>query len=162
MATIDQNHELDAARAPEIYQRVECRADRAPRVQHIVHEDHAAVIDVERDLCSFYLGLLAAATEIVAVQGDIDDAGRYVRMLDLADLRLQALGDVDATRTNADERQLVRALVALEDLVRNPGERPIDGLCVHHDAFVARHVGKKKLPRGRGSLTPSVVFWGPA
>ena len=36
-------------------------------------------------------------------------------------------------RADADERQLLDPAIALDDLVRDPGQRPADAIAVHHE-----------------------------
>jgi hypothetical protein len=106
----------------------------------------------ERDVRPLDDRVLHAAVEVVAVERDVDDAERQCRAaLDLLDVLADALGDVDAARADADERQVGGALVALEDLVRDADERPLDGHRIHHQtaAVVAhRPVQTRKCLRG--------------
>src|SRR5206468_76312 len=51
---------------------------------------------------------------------------------DLVDRLADTLREVDAARADPDQRQSVGALVVLEDLVRDPDERPLDTDRVHH------------------------------
>ena len=55
----------------------------------------------------------------------------------LLDQPAQTLRDRDAARVDADERDRLEVLVALDDLVRDARERPADGLVVEQDAFDA-------------------------
>ena len=50
-----------------------------------------------------------------------------------ADERADALGDRHAAGMDADERDRLEVVVALDDLVRNPGKRPADRLLVEED-----------------------------
>ena len=53
-------------------------------------------------------------------------------VLDLLDGAAQPLREVDPARPDADQRQLLGALVPLEDLVGDADQRPLDGGRVHH------------------------------
>ena len=59
-------------------------------------------------------------------------SGTFVPSICL-DLLSQALGEQIAARDDADEREVVRALVGLEDLMRDAHQRALDLVCVHAD-----------------------------
>ena len=59
--------------------------------------------------------------QVVAVERDVERAGRDLVAVDLADRLREPPGDRHAARADADERQLVDAAVALDDLVRDAG-----------------------------------------
>ena len=73
--------------------------------------------------------------EVVTVDADVELAERHLRALDLLDLLSQALGEQIAARDDADEREVVRALVGLEDLMRDAHQRALDLVCVHADVL---------------------------
>ncbi len=54
----------------------------------------------------------------------------------LGDEAAEALGERDAARVDADERDRVEVVVALDDLVGDPRERPLDRFAVQQDAPV--------------------------
>jgi hypothetical protein len=149
MSAVDEDRQLDGARPAEIHQRVERGADRAAGVEHVVHQDHLAIVDGEWDVGSFHGRLLAGPAEVVAIEGDVDDAARDLDTLDRGRFGGEALCDLDAERAHADEHEVPDAFVALEDLVRHAGERTLHSLCVEHHSLRRSH-GKKKPPRRRG------------
>ena len=53
--------------------------------------------------------------------------------VDLADRLRQPPGERHAARPDPDQRQLLDAAIALENLVRDPRERPAHAVGVHHD-----------------------------
>ena len=73
--------------------------------------------------------------EVVAIEADVELAERHLRALDGLDLLGQALGEQVAARHDADERDVARALVGLEDLMRDARQRPLDLVCVHADGL---------------------------
>ena len=75
----------------------------------------------------------ARTWHVVAVEGDVELAERELLAGALLDEPAEALGDRDAARVDADERDRVEVVVALDDLVRDPGERPADRLLVEQD-----------------------------
>jgi hypothetical protein len=128
-----ENREPDGLRAPEVDEGVHRGADRPAGEQHVVDQQDAAAVDRERDVGALHLGVLQAAVKIVAVERDVDDAEGDLRpVLDVLDRLAQALRQVDAARADADQRQLLGALVALEDLVRDAHHRALDRGRVHH------------------------------
>src|SRR5262249_61588285 len=117
---------------------------------------------------------LESPVEVVAVEGDIDHPERYeLAALDVVQGAAQALREVDAPRADADERQALGLPVPLDYLVRDPGERPLNGLPVHHLAGAVGAHGRrlrspagagaeKKPPRpGRGGVFPAPAWSAP-
>ena len=70
---------------------------------------------------------------VVAVEGDVELAERELLARALLDERADALRDRHAAGVDADERDRLEVLVALDDLVRDPGKRPADRLLVEQD-----------------------------
>ena len=71
---VDQDRQLHAARAAQVAQRVQCRADRAAGEQHVVHQDDEPAVDAA---VGQHRGLQrpdAAQPQVVAVEGDVDGA----------------------------------------------------------------------------------------
>jgi len=122
-------------RPAEIDQLVECRADGAAGVQHVVDQQDHPVVDRERNLRAADQRLRpdGVVHQVVAVQRDVKRPDRHVLAGDLLELGGQADRDRDAARAHADERQAVDAPVALHDLVRDPGERARHPVRVHYD-----------------------------
>ena len=77
-----------------------------------------------------HLGVLQgpgrAQPEVVAVQGDVERADRRGLALELADPVGQAAGQVDAAGRDAEQDDVLAAVGALQDLVRDAGQRPPD------------------------------------
>ena len=74
MPSIDQHRELDGLRAAEVDQRVHGRPDRAAGEEDVVDQQDAPTLDREHDVRALHARRLEAAVEIVAVEGDVDDA----------------------------------------------------------------------------------------
>jgi len=64
------------------------------------------------------------------VEGDVDGAELDLDAAPLLDQLGEALGERDAARPDADEREAVEVVVALDDLVRDPRERARERLAV--------------------------------
>ena len=76
--------------------------------------------------CAWSGGAAAADEHVVAMEGDVDGADVDLDARALGDERAQAVGERDAARVDADERERVEVGVALDQLVRDPGERPLE------------------------------------
>src|SRR2546427_265345 len=72
-------------------------------------------------------------------------AGPAPAGLDLVDGLADALREVDAARTDADQCEVLGALVVLEDLVRDAHERTVDPDCIHH---LPGAIGAHRWPPG--------------
>ena len=131
----DQDHELDGLRAAEVDQRVERGAGRPPGVEHVVHEQDAAIIDGERNVgaADHRLRSDRMAHQVVAIQGDVEGAGRHLLAGDLAERAGNAPRERNATFADADERQISDRLVAFENFVRDAGEGAADAVRIHDD-----------------------------
>ena len=64
----------------------------------------------------FHRRLLLVLVQVVAEHGDVEDAQGHVDLLQFLDQLLDAAGDVDAPGLDADQHQLLRLAVALQDL----------------------------------------------
>ena len=75
------------------------------------------------------------AHQVVAIQRDVERAGRHRRApRDVAAMiAREAPGERHAARADADEREVVDAAVALENLVRDARQRASDAVGIHHD-----------------------------
>ena len=157
MAAIDEDHQLDGARAAELDQRIERGANRPSGVEHIVDEQNAFLVDRKRNLGSpnHWLGTDRMTHEIVAIQRDVERAGGNLALADLADALRQPLGERDAARADADERQFFDAAIAFEDFVGDAGERTTHSLGIHddrHEHLFASSQGRVKENGGDYSI----------
>src|SRR5207249_9137685 len=116
-------------------QGIERRPNRAPRVQHVVDEQDLLVVDREGDLGlpDERLRSDRVPDQIVAIQGDVEGAGRDVVPVDVADRAREPLRDRHAAGPDADERELVDAAVAFENLVGDAREGSTDAVGVEDD-----------------------------
>ena len=126
MPAVDQGRELDRSGTPEVDQSVEGGPDRAAGEEDVVHQDDGLVLDRERDVGAADHGR-AAQVEVVAVERDVERAHGQRGAVDARDLGGQPLGEGDAAGAEPDEREIFRAVVPLEDLVRDAGQRTIEG-----------------------------------
>ena len=75
-----------------------------------------------------------ADVDVVAVEGDVELAEVELGAGALGDEPPQPLRERHAARVDADERDRVEVLVALDDLVRDARERPLDRFAVQQDS----------------------------
>ena len=75
--------------------------------------------------------------QVVAVHGHVERADRDVVPLDGGDPLGDALGERHAAAGDAQQDQVLGALVALEDLVGDAGQGPVDVAFVEDDAATA-------------------------
>ena len=91
------------------------------------------------------IGALGREGEVVAVEADVDEAERDLRLEQLAGQRLQPLGEDRAATMDADDRDADLALrprsrrVLLDDLVRDPHQRAAHVIAVEDDRAI-RHL----------------------
>jgi hypothetical protein len=72
--------------------------------------------------------LAPANVDVVAMEGDVELAERDLGAGELADPPAQPLRERHAAGVDADQRDPRQIGVALDDLVRDPDERPLDRL----------------------------------
>ncbi len=92
VAPVDQHQQLHAGRAAVIEQRVQGGPDGAAGVEDVVHQDDVLAGDRKRDVRGVHHGLVGNGGQVVAVQGDIQDADRDVAVLQGLDLGRPAAG----------------------------------------------------------------------
>jgi hypothetical protein len=109
-------------------------ADRPAGVEDVVDQQNPPVVDRERDVGALDDRLRAdrMAHQVVAVERDVERAGRHVMAADLLDAPRQPAGERHAPAADADQRQLLDPAMALDDLVRDPGQGLAHAIAVHH------------------------------
>ena len=131
-------------------------ADGATGVEHVVDEHDDLAGDVDGDLGGAD-GLHRAEPDVVAEEGDVERAHRHLGALEPVDRGGDPAGDGQAPRVEADEDDVVRAMVALDDLVRDAGVGPAEIVGVEHAG--AEHVIRRcgalpfRMRRGGHSVT---------
>ena len=126
MATVDEHGETDRAWPAVVDERVHRGADRPAREEDVVHQNDHAIVDRERDLRLAHDRRVADARQVVAVEGDVDGAERdrdaFMRADRIADARRECV----AARADTDDGESGELSVALDDLVRDPGDGAAD------------------------------------
>jgi len=71
--------------------------------------------------------------QIVAIERNFERAGWYLMTRNLPQRARNAARNGHTSGADADEREVVGAFVALDDLVRNPGQGTADSIRIHYD-----------------------------
>jgi hypothetical protein len=138
VAAVGKHGKLYALGAAVLEERLDRCADRSAGVEDVVDENarHALEREVEGRRADERLGvagrLARADVHVVSVEGDVELAERDLGAAHFADAPAQPLGQRDAARVDADERDALEIRVALDDLVRDPRQRALDVLGVEN------------------------------
>ena len=125
VAPVDEHRQLDRLGAAELGDRVERGPDRAAGEEDVVDEHHDPAGHVHRHLGRTER-LHRAQADVVPVEGDVQRPDRHRRLFERGDRGGQPVGDGRAAGVQADEDQVLGAVVALDDLVRDPGVGPAE------------------------------------
>ena len=98
-AAIKQHHKLDGARPAVVKNLVHGRAHGAPGVEDVVDQHQIAAVHIKRQHRGLDRRVDADAAEIVAVEGDVQFAQRFVETQQAA----QTLGHPDPAGADADQ-----------------------------------------------------------
>ena len=133
VAAVDQHGELDRAGAADLVEGVERGADRTAGEQHVVDQHDDLVVDVVGDV-----GVLERAgrlePQVVAEHRDVERSGGDVAALDLGHPLGDPAGEVHTAGRYAEQHDIGRVTIALEDLVGDAGQRAGDVLVVQDGA----------------------------
>jgi hypothetical protein len=110
----------------EVGQRVERRAHRAPGVKHVIDQHHASAIERERDVAAKQARIAGRAAPVVAVGRNIERADGDRALAALGHRLGQPFGEASAAAHDTDQDDIRGAVVALDDLVRDPLDRARD------------------------------------
>ena len=131
MAPIDQHRQLDRRRPPVVDQRVQRRPNRASGEEHVVDQhDHRAV-----DIAGNAAGQnprRAAPRQIVAVEAVVDRPRRNSPPVDRLNRDRQPLRQRHPARLHPHQHQRLRRRMPLNDLVRDPRQRPAHPRLIQH------------------------------
>src|SRR5919204_3339515 len=139
VAAVGQHGQLNLRGSTVCEQRLDRGPDRPSRVEDVVDEDHRLALEREVEPRGADDGLRAlrrlrpANVDVVAMEGDVDLAEERRNARALLDQPAEPLRKRHAAGVDADERDLFEVLVALDDLVGDPGEGAPEALCVEQD-----------------------------
>src|SRR5690242_4556155 len=129
VAAVGEDGQLHALGPAVAEERIDRRADRAAGVEDVVdeHDRHPLEREVEARRAHERLRVsrrdAAPDVDVVAVEGDVELPERDLRATQLLDPLPQPLRERHAAGVDADERDPPQVGVALDDLVRDPGQR---------------------------------------
>ena len=138
-AAIDQHRERHARRAPEVRELVERRAHGAARVEHVVDDHDALAVEIPRQVGGPDHGARADCLQVVAVERDVEGAARDLHLLALVDRANDAVRELNAAALDADDDQVIRSIVQLDDLFGHAAERPVNRARVEQGRIVSCH-----------------------
>ena len=135
----DQDGELHGTRPAGIAERVEGGSHRAAGEEHVIDEHHGLAVDAAhrdvrglRDACR-------SAAQIVTVHRHVECASDLrgvdvcpVRGLEAGDEAGEALREGNSSARDAEQEQVLRPTVLLEDLVRDAHEGSLNVVVVQH------------------------------
>ena len=130
MASVDQNRQAHDARAAEVEQRVERGPDRTAGVEDVVDQYHREAVHIGRHCGSFHRAR-PLERDIVAIERDVERARGHGHALERGDGVRQSLGQRRAPGPDPHQAEILGALVVLDYLVSDPGERPPDLVRLH-------------------------------
>jgi hypothetical protein len=139
VAAVDQGGELDARGPAVLEERLDGGADRPARVEDVVAEDARHPLEREVEAGGANDGLrverrvAAAHVHVVAMEGDVERPERHLATGELRDQPAEPLRERDAARVDPDERDGLEIRVALDDLVRDAGDRAPERLSVQQE-----------------------------
>lgn len=132
MAAITKHRQLHGAWATEINDGINGRADRAAGEKDVIDENNCLFIDVKRKFRGHEQGVVRSNAPHRHVQKNVDDATIHSRRLNLFDLSRNSFGEKLSSRSYADDGNILRALIVLDDLVSNASNRTTD-LCLRRE-----------------------------
>src|SRR5919106_2473764 len=159
VAAVGEDRELDAGRAAVVEERLDRGADRPTGVEDVVDEDAGPALQREVELggtderLRVPGGLTGADLDVVPVEGDVDGADRHLDAGALLDQPAQPVGEWHAARVDADERHPLEVVVALDDLVGDPRQRPLDRVGVEEPLPRCLHCAHVRV-RGLAGMRP--------
>ena len=131
-AAVDQHGQRDARRPAEVGELVERGADRASGVEHVVDDHDVLAVDVDRDLRLPDDRTRSDRLQVVAIERDVERALWHVGLLAFDDRGYDLRRELNAAALNADDDEIVRAVVQLDDLVGHAPQRSIERARIEH------------------------------
>ena len=134
MATVNEHRKLDGGRTAQIHEGVERGADGATGIEHVVYKHDGFAVKRKRDVRAVHFGG-KVGQEVVAIEADVQASQGRLLTFDFGDLVGQTLGQNVAAGDDAHEHNFMRAVVRLQNLVRDARKRSLDLGLIHHDRF---------------------------
>ena len=100
---IHEDSQAHQRRSPEVQERVERRPHGTPGKEHVVDEDDGSPLNIEGDFAAPQDRHGAAGEDVVAIEGDVEDADFGTNAADVSEGRGQTLGKMGAAGADADD-----------------------------------------------------------
>src|SRR5258705_10748549 len=139
MPAVDQDRELDAARAPKVVQRVHRGARRSAAEKHIVHEYDGLAVEINRDVGGMNVRC-HMVIEIVAMHAHVEHAKRDRMRQDRREGGLKPTRQKHAAALNANEHQTGILLVLFSNFVGDTGHHPLKSGWAEQDYFMGHNM----------------------
>jgi hypothetical protein len=139
VASVGEHGELHPGRPAIVEQRLDRRPNRPAGVEDIVdeHAGHALERKVElrraNDRLCALRRLAGSHLDIVAIEGDVEVAELELPTAEVRNQRPESLCERHPARLDPYQCDALELRVALDDLVRDPRERPLDRLGVEEN-----------------------------
>jgi len=112
VASVDQDRDCDPLRSPQIHYRIHAGPDRTGGEQDIIHQHDMISGNRKRDVCFVQHRVgVRVAVHIIAVKRDVQFAYRDIDAFKIFDPFGDALGQIDAARLDANQNQVLGAIV---------------------------------------------------
>ena len=85
-AAVDEHRKLNLFRPAKIHQLVHCRPDRPSRIEYVIDENDDLAFDIVVEFGPVNDRVGADRREIVAVKGDVENAGQRPNAFEMLDL----------------------------------------------------------------------------
>ena len=141
MAAVHQHGQLDDGWAAVVHERIQRTADGAARIEHVVHQHDVLAVQIERKVRDVDFRI-EGDRRVVAIERDVQGPHGNLDPFYLLDALGQPMGQHIAARDDAHQGKVIRAVVALQDLMRDTRKRTIDLGRVHDNGlhvFAALH-----------------------
>ena len=124
--TIDQDAKAYAFRAPKIKEPIHCSANRAPGVQHVVHDHEILVIHRKRNIAGLQNRLGRDFGKIVAIKRDVQRSYWHIHSVNTSHRLRDSFRQGNAAPAHADQRQVHSSAAFLDNFVGKTLNRAID------------------------------------
>ena len=132
---VDQYRKLNPLRPSEVHKLIHSGPDRATGVEYIVDQYDTPSFDVFGKFRSVDDGICSDCGKVVAIESNVDDPVERFRSLESLDLIAKPFGEGYAATPDADEIDILRSMIRLNDLGRQPRKGPLHAGFIHDPGF---------------------------
>lgn len=114
---VDQHAQRDALRPPQVKQAIHGGADRPAGVKDVIDQHEIHAVHGEIDVRGLQHGLWRDFGQVVAIQGDVENADGNFDPIDTAHCSRNSFGQGHAAPAYTDEGKIARAATFFDDLM---------------------------------------------